>query len=538
MTAHLRLIAGFSVFGFVMVALLLWGDIAIMPDEIAIRVQTGRFIQDAGMSYGLYGLCPDRFQPVPWIFIPSAWVLSWVDLHLSAIQFRSIQLAVLLGCFAVVTVLSTRSKNPSILLWIPAAMVGVSGSTLVYYRYEVFIYLHLLFGCLALYSFSVHQSRLARFVLAMGLIFSQLTMAYTHPQAQLFVPLTAYLTYRLIFGTRLQAVGLVIIALIFSGIAATTHVFFDLHCASQPGIAAFWKQMVVDGASFDFGAIMSASSEKFDILVKTFTYNTDYKMHYLLGLPSTVVDTPMIAFINNGIRFGLLLVAFTGVTLFLISLVRILIFAIQHKMDMRKWHYDPELFFICIFGPIAFYYWYDNNLYFYRAHFLNAMAVLAIVIGASTIQLHLLVQRTIAVLGVLLVAIAVMSVVTNAAYFSPTLLNHEGPSTSISNEVLASPSKIEGFANACGIDVANGNAIVSDVTYEIAKRYKKIHAITYLGLQMSLAHVSAAEVIRAIRPNYVLARCTEMEMTGLGWPADKTMGLLCCSRVGAEHDAR
>lgn len=531
MAKYLQLIAG--IFGFAVVAasLILWNDIAIMPDEIAIRVQTGRFIQDIGMSYGLYALCPDRFQPIPWIFIPSAWLLSWAELHFTVYQFRLIAIGSLLACFAGVAFVSVRSKKPLSLLWLPAAIVGVAGSTLVYYRYEMFTYLHLLLCCTVLYNLRAQQGMLTRLTLSASLIISQMTMAYVHPQAQLFLPLTAFLTFRLLFWTRLQAIGLIVVALAFGGIAMVTHTFFDLRCAAHPGIIAFWKQMVLDTASFDIGAMMLASSEKFDAFTSAFTYNTDYKINYLLGLPSTVVEEPMIAALNQVMKFGFLLVAFTGAVLFLTSLTRLLRFVFLDKMELNKWRFDAEIFFVSIFGPIAFYYFYDSNLYFYRAHFLNVVAVLVIVIGASNMQLRRLFNGVMGAFGLIFVSIAVGSVVLNATYFLPTLLSHEGPSTSMSNEIVGSPSKIEEFAKACGIDVTQGSGIVSDVTHEVAKRYEKIYSITYLGLQMSYAKVNAAEVIRTIRPNYVLARCTEMEMTGLGWPADKTMGLLCCSRL-------
>ncbi|MDX1922055.1 MAG: hypothetical protein SFW65_02855 [Alphaproteobacteria bacterium] len=498
-----------------------------MPDEIAIRVQAGRFIQDQGMATGLFALCANRLQAVPGIFIPSAWLLSLGDLAFSPIDLRVISISALVLCAVIAMRGAFKNANHAAMLWMVAAFLGVSGSTLVFFRFEVFLIIHLCLCMTALQVLKKNQPGILHLVLTGALLFSLLTMGYVHPQAFLFIPLTAYLCYRLICGTRIDVVKLFIGLALFAGIAVTIHFFFQLSCVGHKEIEIFWGEMIFDMSRLVSADFFNIIKEKFKLFAFSFTYNDSYTIGYLPGITKDMFAARGI--LNAAIVIGLLMVMVTGVMLGCAYVYRFVAIYILRRQQPAGFDLDAAVGFSFIFFPSLFYLLYDAHLYFYRSFIINFLFVIAVVIGLSTIDNKLLKTIT-AYAGGVLCLVCAFSIYTNFAYFYKPIQTYEGPSASLDRDWAHAPERLNRFAQSCGIDLTKGGGIIDDVTYEGVKQYPRVYQITYLGLQMGLAKIKPETVITTLKPNYVLARCSEMEAIGLGWPADKQEGDLCCKR--------
>ncbi len=526
-----RLITWLFVTALIGVCIWQWHTIAIMPDEIAIRIQAGRYLQDHGTCFGLYALCADRVLPVPLILAPAAWLLSMGDLSFSSALLRLISIVSLGMCLATAAFYATTGRNKMSVLWLPAALMGVSASTLVYFRFETFITFNLTFIVLGLLCLHYHAPRIIRAVVAATLLFSLLCMAYTHPEAQLFIPVNAYITYRLLVGTAVKPLIIAAFALLFGYIGYTCFAFFQLSCKSYPGIEAFWNQMVSDPSNLQLALLPEYLLQKFNTFVKPFLYQDSYTINYLPGLSADVLAQPDITQINTAVQAALGLIMAAG-----LAVSAMLGWSWMQSIVIKKDAaaapcFDRTIVFALIFFPTVFYFFYDANLYFYRTHFLNFLFVFSLAIGLSNCAGRITHYLTL-LIGVLIIALTFHTHNLNEQHFVPKLKEYEGPSTSLYSKWILSPDEVLTFAtNTCGIDVTQGGGIVSDYAHSVAKPYYRVYPMTYLSLQMSLAGIKAPEAIRILKPNYVLGRCTEMEQSGLGWPADQRLKDMCCTKL-------
>lgn len=525
-----RLIPWFLVTILISILIWQWHAVAIMPDEIALRIQAGRYLQDHSTSFGLYPLCTDRIQNTPWIFTIPAWLLSMGDLLFSSAQLRLISIISLTSCLMIAAFYAATHRNRLAVLWLPAAVTSVAASTLVYFRFETFITFNLCFIALGMLCLRYKMSQALRICCATLLLLSLLFMAYTHPQAQLFIPLNAYITYRLLAGHTTRPMVIMIIVTLFSYIGYTSHTFFKLSCTSYPGIEAFWKQMVLDTSRAPSADIISYLASKLEIFTSAFLYKDSYKINYLPGLPADVLSTPTISVLNFIVQIviGFIIAAgFVVAALLGWSFVRKYILK---KTAPHPFPLDGAIVFGLIFFPAIFYFLYDANLYFYRSHFLNFLFVFSLVIGLAQCSGRFMHYLTLTI-GMLVIALTVHTHGINELLFVPKLKEHEGPSTSLHNKWILNPHDIESFAASCGIDLTKGGGIISDYTYNIVKPYYRVYPITYLNLHISLTGMKAEEIFRILKPNYVLGRCGEMEPQGLGWPPDKRSDDLCCKNL-------
>ncbi len=510
-----------------LVALWMWHSMPLIPDEIAIRVQAGRFIQDNGIAQSLYAMCSSRAQPVPWMFVPSAWLLSLGDLYTNPVQLRFAAAALLLGFMFMVGRNALKHSNIAALLWMPAVVLGVAGSSLVYFRFEAFLLIHLCLCMAALDCIRKNTAAVSNWMMAAGLVFTLLTTSYVHPQSLLFVPLTAYLCYRLIGGKAIAPVKIGACAIVFGAIAVTTHLFFKLSCDEYKEIETFWGEMVFDITRLFSADALTILIEKFKLYSVSFGYNQTYTINYLPGITSD--DFAAAQLFNAIIAISLFAIILTGIAISCYLAAQLFTrFVLRHPVIL-PFNVDAAIVFALIFFPTLFYFLYDAHLYFYRSFFLNFLFVMSIIIALCEFKGRRVHNMT-AIAGGVLCILVLLSVIANAIYFYKPIKTYEGPSAALSRDWQHAPQNLDRFAQRCGIDLTQGGGIIDDLTYEGVKQYGRVYQITYLGLQMSLAHIKPKTVISLLKPNYVLARCTEMEAIGLGWPADKQEGELCCKR--------
>jgi hypothetical protein len=108
-------------------AISVWYCMPIYPDEIAFRLQLGRYIQDKGVVHGLYSLCASNAKDTPLLFVFPAWLLSSLDLALSPVLMRIIPfIGSLLAIFSAIF-FSIKGRNASAAAVVTTAFVGVAG---------------------------------------------------------------------------------------------------------------------------------------------------------------------------------------------------------------------------------------------------------------------------------------------------------------------------------------------------------------------------------------------------------------------------
>lgn len=520
------------VFCLVLASLAVWHGMPIYPDEYSLRMEVGRFIQDKGFVSGLFSLCVASVEPVPLLFVMPAWLFSQMDLHFTSVQIRALPFAMVLGCAFLTAYYAIRNINPIASLLVTAAMVGVACSSLVFARYEFVLFINMFFGVLALNILSYHRSPLLlRAAVSACLIASALTSVYVHPQGIIFLPLTAYLSYRLVaikaFDTKIAFLW--IIGFCFT--AYTAHVFHALSCNEHPAIATFFSNMVFQPNSLQDIKWISYLTTKLATYVDVFTYRHVYSAHYLPGLSAEKITMSGIGPILN-----IAIPAILVVVMLLSAIIALGIggIAFYYYFIKRKpipgLNTDAVITYFLIAVPIIFLFLYDAKQYFYRSIVINFMLTVALVIILSNLH-YRFVARLASWLGAATCVICLGSIIANHIFFDMELRAYEGPGVSVSRNLVQLQSKVQDLAKSCGIDFTKGGGVIDDLTYDSVKQYHKVYPITYMGLQMGLIKASASDVIKLLKPNYVLARCTEMQATGIGWPADVNSGELCCTRL-------
>ena len=89
-----------------------WYFMPIYPDEIAFRLQLGRYIQDRGVVHGLYALCASNVKETPLLFVIPAWILSSMDLTISPAEMRIFPFAIVLAAVSLAVWYALRGVSP------------------------------------------------------------------------------------------------------------------------------------------------------------------------------------------------------------------------------------------------------------------------------------------------------------------------------------------------------------------------------------------------------------------------------------------
>jgi hypothetical protein len=511
------------------VALSAWYFMPIYPDEIAFRLQLGRYIQDRGVVYGLYPLCASNIKETPLIFVIPAWILSWFDLSLSPAEIRVFPFVIVLAAVFLAVWHSIRGVNPKAALVATTAFIGVAGSGLAVARYEYIQVLNIL-CCLGVFHFLAlpFLRTCLRYGLFVLLLISSLLSMYAHVQGLLFIPLTLYLAYHLLrpgLG-KPTAASFVVILLIL--MAQATIRFHHTTCAGYPEIEAFWAQMTFSmSESVNWTGWLSAKFDKYSL---SFLYKENYAVNYLPGIDFREGwKQNMLAVINQSIH-TILLVNLLLVVAFTIA---ILISAVKQYLPQRacvaptRPDHSQAIALVLIVLPVIFLFIYDFAQNFYRSFFLNL--VIAIVLSLLLARARLARVRPLANLYFYLCGAAVVaSWLINVWWFTSRLhAGYEGPSISHSRDWNSIRRDVNALAKDCGMDLSKGRIVLDDMTYDSLKSYPRLYAATYMGLSAGIIKTNMGVVIEKVHPNYVIARCDTMRRTSI--EIQKSRNQLCCA---------
>lgn len=514
-------------------ALAAWYFMPIYPDEIALRLQTGRHIQDQGVIQGLYALCTSNIRETPLLFVIPAWILSWLDLTLSPVDVRALPFVTVLTAVLLAVWFAVRQVSPNAAMVATTAFIGVAGSGLVMARHEYVQILNIV-CCLCAFHYleSTSPRPSLRYGLFVLLLASSLLSIYVHIQGLLFLPLTLYLAYSIVIpslGKPYSALLMVILLVFITLITIRSHF---LICVGYPEIEQLWVDRVFRLDELESIKLTDWLAIKFDKYLVSFQYTENYAINYLPGINGgDGWQQKFLATLNQSIQIillaNLLLSAFLAVGVAISAVkqyqVRYQLTATSLKTGLGC-HRAFALGLLTL--PVIFLFFYDNAQNFYRSFFLNFLIAILLAQSLSLVSLHRVRILANLYFGACL-AVVIASLIVNVWWFTNRLrAGYEGPSIALSRDWNGINRDVEVLVKACNIDVRKGRIVLDDMTYDSLKRSPILYPITYLSLQADVAKIDMNEVISRVRPNYALARCGSMQGTNVGF--SRQSGELCC----------
>ncbi|WNV05397.1 hypothetical protein RP726_03040 [Candidatus Methylospira mobilis] len=354
----------------------------IYPDEIAFRMQLGRYIQDHAVVEGLYSLCDSNVRMTPVIFIIPAWLLSWVDMHYSPVEMRWFPFAAVLTAILLTVRYAVQGFAPYAAVIVTSSLAGVAGSGLILARYEYIQTINLIccLGAINLRHPPGAQTSVRHGLFAL-LLLSGLFSIYAHIQGLLFLPLTFYLAYRIVnTGCRKPLAELLMLPLFGIMVLVATR-FHHATCTGFPEIERFWADMTFARSDFDSIAVTEWIKGKVGKYIRPFLYNEKYDVDYLPGIGMDYLQgtLPILNFgITVVLSISLMLTAYVGVSSTLVA-IRVGVKKYLLRVDantISKHAYEHALIIMLFALPVVFLFVYDRAQNFYRSFFINFVAAI------------------------------------------------------------------------------------------------------------------------------------------------------------------
>lgn len=514
-------------------ALSAWYSMPIYPDEIAFRLQLGRYIQDQGMVQGLYPLCTSNAKETPLLFVIPAWILSWLDLSFSPVEVRVLPFIVVMAAMFLVIWYAIRGITPQAAVVVTTAFIGVAGSGLVMARYEYVQVLNIVI-CLGVFYFlnSAAPRNYSRFGLCALLLISSLLSLYSHVQGLLFLPLTLYLAYHLLhLGLGKTWAALLMVVLLIT-MTETTISFNHSNCAGYPEIEQFWTRMTINQGELTSINFTDWLTGKFDKYFMSFIYKDSYAVNYLPGIKvEGGAQQNILAWLNQGIQI-ILMVNFLLFISVAIGATGILL---KRHIAQRKlsatWASDElgdlqAIALLLFAAPVIFLFIYDSAQNFYRSFVINFLIAILLTLFLSRVPLRR--AKIFTGLYFFLCGIVVVgSLIINVWWFTEKLrTGYEGPSISLGRDWSGINRDVNALVKDCGMDMSKGRIVLDDLTYDSLKSYHHLYAATYMGLSVGISNMTMNDAIDKVRPNYAIARCDTLRRTSI--EIQHSRNQLCC----------
>lgn len=512
-----------------LLSLLVWMYSPIYPDEIALRLQTGRYIQDKGVVWGIYSLCTSNIKETPLVFIPVAWMFSMLDLHVSPLLMRIVPFFAVMMAAILTIWIAFKGKAPNAAVVVVVAFIGVAGSSLIFARHEYVQVLNIA-CCLWVFCFleSFSQRHGFRYGLLVLLIASGLLSIFAHIQGLLFLPLTIYLAYQLIYphlGKFLSALFLIVLFVVVTSVAFSYH---PLTCTGYPKIEQIWVDRVINFHELDLRKLMDLMTDKWSKYYKPFLYKDHYTINYLPGITNKSI---FLTALNLGVTIVLFvnLLSLFIVTIVLISLTANQIFLQKNfslawvKSELGN---GQAIALMLIALPVIFLFIYDLAQNFYRSFFLNLIIAILLALVLSRVSSKIF-NKWVNRYFILCFVCVCASLVVNYNWFMGSLRNgYSGPSIRLNSDWNGIDQNVKALALTCGVDLNAGGIVIDDMTYDSLKRYPHVYPITYLALQAHIINTPLHDVIALVKPNYAIARCEMLREVKIAYSHRR--GDLCC----------
>jgi len=513
-------------------ALFVWFYSPIFPDEIAVRLLSGRYIQDHGLAQKLFHLCPSNARETPLLFIIPAWILSWLDLHLSLVEIRILPFIIVLAAIFIIIGFAVKGRNLDAAIVATTALIGVSGSGLIIARPEYLQVLNV--ACCAWVFLHLESASLGigrRYTLSVLLLLSCLLSIYSHVQGLLFLPLTIYLIYCLVS----LSIGKRRAAIILGGglflLAKTTVNFSNFSCDGYSGIEQYVTDKVINIERFKSIKFTDWLTTNTNQYFQSFYFKDSYQVSYLPGIN---VGEGWLKNILAELNQSIHIILMVNLILFVCAAIGAFIFAVKQYASKYKLRATggvvtkglKEAHVIILFAfPLIFLFFYDSDRNFYRSFFINLLASIMLTMLLS--RLYLGRFRSIATAYFVFCGVVVVaSLIVNVWWFTNKFnAGFEGPSMAINKDWDSISRNVISLAQDCGMDLSKGRIIVDDMTYDSLKHYPNLYPVTYLDLSGSLTKITTAEVINRVRPNYAIVRCDYLLSWGV--TPQKTRNQFC-----------
>lgn len=503
-------------------SLLVWFTMPIYPDEIAVRLTSGRYFQDGGIAQKLFHICSANSHETPILFVFPALVLSGLDLFFSPASTRIFPLIITLAAISLTIFLSMRKGFPYAAIVATTGLLGVAGSGLILARYEYMQVLNVAFCLGAIYFVESDSQRPSvRYGLLIALMLSILLSLYVHIQGLIFLPLTLFLIHQLLYpvaGITRSAVLLTALLLV------ATYTSIDFHkisCSDHPQIEQYLADMV-----FNWGKFNSlGTGEWFGLELKKYYLSFLYKENYQIGyLPGIVAANQLQKSLLDLLNLGIVAIVLINFLLFVYVAIRGSIYLVKklwQKLFAPAAFSDGKLtleaaFVLLLFVmPTLFLFIYDSDRNFYRSFFINFLIALVMAVVLSR-KLEEHVPMYMKVYFGLCGVMVFISLVINVWWFKSNIdAGFEGPSISTMQDWKSINQDVTLLAKDCKIDLDNGKIVIDDMTYDSLKSSPNLYPITYLQLSAALMRLKPGSTIEAIHPNAILARCDSFYNAGI-----------------------
>lgn len=506
----------------ILAGLAVWWPSPFYPDELAFRNGSARFIQDGYVRWGLYPFCTNTSQQVPWLFVPSAWILSALEVFLYPNQLRLIaSAAVFFACVSVALIaLSKKNLWPIVLLTL--VPIGVSGSGLVLARGEHFIILAICFCLLAIY-FGKEAPKTQRLFIFFALVFTVITCIYIHPQGILFTPLIACAATSII---SFKSQSKKIVGMVWLSIPILFLYGFNYHkfvCENHPNLIEHFKTMIFSVDKLENINLSDFIIDKLTKYTEVFLYLKQYQVLYIPGI------IPNLGFSVLNICIAMIVIC---------SLIVNVTFTISRSYNLVKNlilnasdDYEKNNLAAIILSYIAiFLLFYDFNQYFYRTFFLHFIIILSntlYLVSYKTLKFKVWLPLWLVCIGV-----SALSTVMNYKHFFHRLPSWDAIATTPKAAVTHPDLEdIYSAAHACTIDISKGRLITDAYTYEAVKSSTLLVDVYYARLIADVSQQNVYQISRGLQIDHVLASCKGMKDSDVGWPPDVKKNNTCCSTL-------
>ncbi len=503
-------------------SLMIWIKSPIYPDELAFRISKLRYINDGYKIYDLNGVCNLGVVELPIIFKPAAWILSAIANKLNPFLMRIMPLLSMMMLVISLIFYTSKQQNKKARFYIAFAFIGVAGSSVVIVRYEFIILLQI---AVCLLSISFYKNNIPKikisYLLMIAILCITTLSCYVHPQGILFVPLSVFALNELANTKEKNKIYLkIILMLLITVIVFGSLKFNKIGCIDSKEMNESFNGMVLnlkDDVNVEF---ITTKIKKY---VSSFTYNKEYLTNYLPGVLD-VKNKEILEFINYLIEISLIIILLLNIYHVAYAFLKIILNKTKNKILVIK----KEMLVFCLIGPALFLMIYDKNQYFYRSIFINIVFCVSLVVIMSNKESC---KNTKSEYALILygIGLLILSAISNYKLFYNMLVDWNAIySVSIKNALVDRTDNIKSIIDMCGVDLKKGRVVLDEYTYDYFKSLPNPHIIYYISHQSNVTRKSNSEVMSILGVSAVVASCSSMKRSGVGWPPNYSRQDVCC----------
>ena len=309
------------------------------------------------------------------------------------------------------------------------------------------------------------------------------------------------------------------------------------YCKSSEAMLNELNRLKIQSIPVNFEDFFNFLSVKVSNFSNSFLYKSEYQVNYLPGVLDLNNKNQLFA-MNAVVRLYVIgLLAFVSIAT-LVRVVTVLRNCFRGNVftALSASQSSIAAALICVPGIILIV--YDNQQYFYRSIFINlAFSLSAVLYLADMPKIKAPMAKWLIFLGFAFPL--VLSVYFNYKLFYYRLPDwsaiYSMPGKAIEGGSLEDISKL---AEQCNISLPEGGFVVDSATYDHLKQYRNLQLIWYIEYQSTVTGLTIPEILKLSNSRNVIASCSAIERSEVGFPYLQRRGNLCCYRYTNDPDAR